>query len=60
MNRFLRGISLYLLVAIVLIAIVSTFYSPSESRRQLEYYQFTRLLDQGQVAQRPVRGRSEA
>ncbi|HEY8425693.1 MAG TPA: ATP-dependent zinc metalloprotease FtsH [Limnochordales bacterium] len=50
MNRFLRGISLYLLVAIVLIAIVSTFYSPSESRRQLEYYQFTRLLDQGQVA----------
>ena len=50
MNRFLRGISLYLLVAIVLIAIVSTFYSPSESRRQIEYYQFTRLLDQGQVA----------
>ncbi len=50
MNRFLRGISLYLLVAIVLIAVVSTFYSPSESRRQLEYYQFTRLLDQGQVA----------
>ncbi|WP_324669163.1 ATP-dependent zinc metalloprotease FtsH [Geochorda subterranea] len=50
MNRFLRGISLYLLVAIVLIAIVSTFYSPSESRRQLEYYQFTRLLEQGQVA----------
>lgn len=50
MNRFLRGISLYLLVAIVLIAIVSTFYSPSESKRQLEYYQFTRLLDQGQVA----------
>ena len=50
MNRLLRGISLYLLVAIVLIAIVSTFYSPSESKRQLEYYQFTRLLDQGQVA----------
>ncbi|MEW6046201.1 MAG: ATP-dependent zinc metalloprotease FtsH [Bacillota bacterium] len=50
MNRFLRGVSLYLLVAVVLIAIVSTFYSPSESKRQIEYYQFTRLLDSGQVA----------
>ncbi|WP_324716258.1 ATP-dependent zinc metalloprotease FtsH [Carboxydochorda subterranea] len=50
MNRFLRGVMLYLLIAIVLVSIVSTFYSPSESKRQIEYYQFTRLLDSGQVA----------
>ncbi len=49
MNRFLRGISLYLLIAIIFIAIVSTFYSPSEGKRQIEYWQFVRYLEAGQL-----------
>ena len=49
MNRFLRGVSLYLLVAIIFIAIISTFYSPSEGKRQVEYWQFLRYLESGQL-----------
>ena len=56
MNRFLRGVSLYLLVAIIFIAIISTFYAPSESKRQVEYWQFLRYLESGQLVSVKVIG----
>ncbi|MGI6038085.1 MAG: ATP-dependent zinc metalloprotease FtsH [Limnochordia bacterium] len=57
MNKVLRGISLYLLIAIVAVTLVSGLYSPSETKRQLEYHEFIRLVDQGQVVKVLMVGR---
>ncbi|MGI6082762.1 MAG: ATP-dependent zinc metalloprotease FtsH [Limnochordia bacterium] len=50
MNKFLRGISLYLLIAVLAVSIVSSLYSPQEPTTSISYSDFIRLLDQGQVA----------
>jgi cell division protease FtsH len=57
LNKVLRGISLYLLIAIVAVTLVSGLYSPSETKRQLEYHEFIRLVDQGQVVKVLMVGR---
>ncbi len=49
MNRFLRGIGLYLLIAIVAVSIVSSLYSPTENKRVIDYTQFIRLVEQERV-----------
>lgn len=50
MNRFLRGISLYLLIAVLAVSIVSSLYSPQDPRKPISYSDFVRLLDQGKIA----------
>jgi cell division protease FtsH len=50
LNRFLRGISLYLLIAVLAVTIVSGLYSPQETRKDITYSEFSRLLDQGKIA----------
>ena len=50
LNKFLRGISLYLLIAVLAVSIVSSLYSPQEPTTSISYSDFIRLLDQGQVA----------
>lgn len=50
MNRFLRGISLYLLIAIIVVTLASSMYSPRSYERELYYSELLRLIDQNQVA----------
>jgi cell division protease FtsH len=50
LNRFLRGISLYLLIAVLAVSIVSSLYSPQDPRKPISYSDFMRLLDQGKIA----------
>ena len=59
MNRFLRGLSLYLLIAILAVMIVSTFYTPTESARSLDYTEFIRAVNAGRVAQVTIVGEQE-
>lgn len=49
MNRFLRGISLYLLIAILAITVVNALYTRQPQEERLNYTEFNRLVDQGQV-----------
>lgn len=49
MNRFLRGISLYLLIAIIAVSIVSSLYPGAETRRELGYGDFITRVEQGYV-----------
>ncbi len=49
MNRFLRGISLYLLIAIIAISIVSSLYPGAETRRELGYGDFINQVENGSV-----------
>ncbi len=49
MNKFLRGISLYLLIAIIAVSIVSSLYSPSDSARELYYSELIRYLNDNQI-----------
>lgn len=49
MNRFLRGISLYLLIAIIAISIVSSLYPGMETRRDLGYGDFINQVVSGSV-----------
>ncbi|HEX6971977.1 MAG TPA: ATP-dependent zinc metalloprotease FtsH [Limnochordia bacterium] len=56
MNKFLRGISLYLLIAIIAVSIVSSLYSPSDNKKPIDYTQFTRLLDQGRIVSARIIG----
>ena len=50
MNKFLRGISLYLLIAIIVVSLASSLYSPRSFERELFYSELLRLIDQNQVA----------
>ena len=50
MNKFLRGISLYLLIAIIAVSIVSSLYSPGGSSRELYYSELLRYIDSNQIA----------
>ncbi|NLY29078.1 MAG: hypothetical protein GX047_00395, partial [Firmicutes bacterium] len=49
MNRFLRGISLYLLIAIIAVSSVSSLYPGIESSLELGYGDFINQLENGQV-----------
>ena len=50
MNRFLRGISLYLLIAIIVVSLASSMYSPRNYERELYYSELLTLINQNQVA----------
>lgn len=50
MNKFLRGISLYLLIAIIVVSLASSLYSPRSFERELYFSELLRLIDQNQVA----------
>ncbi|NMA60341.1 MAG: ATP-dependent metallopeptidase FtsH/Yme1/Tma family protein [Firmicutes bacterium] len=50
MNKFLRGISLYLLIAIIAVSIVSNLYSPGSSAKELYYSEFLQYIDENKVA----------
>lgn len=49
MNKFLRGISLYLLIAIIAVSIVSNLYSPSSSIKELYYSELLTYIDEDRV-----------
>ena len=50
MNRLLRGIGLYLLIAIIAISIVSNLYSPGSVSKELYYSELLRYIDENKVA----------
>lgn len=50
MNKFLRGISLYLLIAIIAVSIVSNLYSPGSVAKELYYSELLRYIDEDRVA----------
>lgn len=49
MNRFLRGISLYLLIAILAITVVNALYKGPTPEEDLTYSEFNQYVDQGRV-----------
>lgn len=49
MNRFLRGISLYLLIAILAVTVVTNLASEPEMAREVGYSQFTAWVEQDRV-----------
>lgn len=50
LNRFLRGISLYLLIAILAVTVVTNLASdPQPARQEVGYSQFAAWVDQGRV-----------
>jgi cell division protease FtsH len=49
-SKFLRGISLYFLIAIIAISIVSQLYSPGSSVQELIYSELLRYIDDNMVA----------
>lgn len=49
MNRILRGISLYLLIAIIAVSVVSSLLAPRENKKPIDYYQFDKYVETGQV-----------
>lgn len=49
MNKFLRGISLYLVIAIIAVMIVGTFYPHKENQKPINYTQFSRYLETGRI-----------
>lgn len=50
MNKLLRGIGLYLLIAIIAISIVSNLYSPGSVAKELYYSELLRYIDENRVA----------
>ncbi|MBO8142821.1 MAG: ATP-dependent metallopeptidase FtsH/Yme1/Tma family protein [Firmicutes bacterium] len=50
MNRFLRGISLYLLIAIIAVSIVSSLYPTQERREEITFSQFMQWVEQNRIA----------
>ena len=50
MNKLLRGISLYLLIAIIAVSIVSNLYSPVSPAKELYYSELLRFIDDDKVA----------
>jgi len=49
LNRFLRGISLYLLIAIIAVSIVSSLYPGIDTSLELGYGEFINQVENGQV-----------
>ena len=56
MNRFLRGISLYLLIAIIAVSIVSSLYPTQERRQEVTYSQFMQWVNENRIAQVTIIG----
>jgi len=50
LNKFLRGISLYLLIAIIAVSIVSNLYSPASPAKELYYSELLQFIDDDRVA----------
>ncbi len=50
MNKFLRGISLYLLIAIIAVSIISSMYSPADVTQELYYSELVRQLENDRIA----------
>ncbi len=50
MNKLLRGISLYLLIAIIAVSIVSNLYSPVAPAKELYYSELLRFIEDDKVA----------
>src|SRR5690606_18190631 len=49
LNRFLRGIGLYLLIAILAVSIVSSLYPQSDNVQEVAYTQFITWVEAGQI-----------
>ncbi len=49
MNKFLRGISLYLLLAVLAISVVSSLYSTTEKITEISYSEFIEQVNSGKV-----------
>lgn len=49
MNKLLKGIGLYLLIALVAVSIVSTFYQPGEKREDMKYSTFMQNIKNDEV-----------
>ncbi|NLY56578.1 MAG: ATP-dependent metallopeptidase FtsH/Yme1/Tma family protein [Firmicutes bacterium] len=49
MNKFLRGISLYLLLAVLAISVVSSLYSTNEKVTEITYSEFIQQVNAGKV-----------
>lgn len=49
MNRFLRGISLYLLIAILAITVVNALYTRTPTEQRLHYSDFSQRVESGEV-----------
>ena len=56
MNRFLRGIGLYLLIAIIAVSIVSSLYPTQERRQEVTYSQFMQWVQENRIAQVTIIG----
>jgi len=50
LNKFLRGISLYLLIAIIAVSIVSNLYSPVSPAKELYYSELLQFIEDDKVA----------
>ncbi|NLL42923.1 MAG: ATP-dependent metallopeptidase FtsH/Yme1/Tma family protein [Firmicutes bacterium] len=50
MNKLLRGISLYLLIAIIAVSIVSNLYSPAAPAKELYYSELLHFIEEDKVA----------
>lgn len=50
MNRFLRGISIYVLIAIIVVSIVSSLYSPGGSAKELYYSELLQYIEENRIA----------
>jgi len=49
LNKFLRGISLYLLLAVLAISVVSSLYSTTEKITEISYSEFIEQVNSGKV-----------
>jgi len=56
LNRFLRGISLYLLIAIIAVSIVSSLYPQQERRQEITYSQLMQWVQDNRIAQVTIIG----
>jgi len=56
LNRFLRGIGLYLLIAIIAVSIVSSLYPTQERRQEVTYSQFMQWVQENRIAQVTIIG----
>lgn len=59
MNRFLRGISLYLLIAILAVTVVTNLATNPERIQEIGYSQFSQWVEQGRVVRVRMIGQQE-
>ncbi|MFS8572644.1 MAG: ATP-dependent metallopeptidase FtsH/Yme1/Tma family protein, partial [Clostridia bacterium] len=59
MNRFLRGISLYLLIAILAVTVVTNLAAEPERVEEVGYSQFVQWVEQGRVVRVRMIGQQE-